>query len=565
MIAIRSRKLWPWVCGAILLLLISGLMLINHILAPEIRKKLTAAVSKASDGGYKLQIEKVEINVFTGALVLNNVYLTGDTFRLKDKPVVVQGKAQIINVTGLSLWQYFLHKKLVIKDVVVDGAILGLTRQSSTDSYSHKSETIYQKLSGTLKMVSVDHIQWRDIHFAYFVNNKQPARLQLQKVDLDARGLLIDSATQSDTSRTLYCRNIIAGVRDINGTLQAGAYHYHLTYASYSTITKRLTATGMALKPQELHRFFAHIHAERFDVAMDSIAVENFDYQRYFIKNSFHAGKISAYRGHVNVFGDPSGKSTPGDRVTGFPNYALRQIQIPITADTVDVMAIEVSYSELNLQDGKIGTINFSQTAGRFLHITNDTAQLKKNAWCNAHIKSKFMGRGELDLTARFNLADRSCSYYISGKLAPMEAVAINKVTMPLGLVRIKSGQLRSLTFDITGDQFKNTGNLQLLYHDADLDILGNQYHTRPLQTLLANALVIAHNNPDDPGAAPRVARLHYTRPVSKAFFCTLWQTLFEGIESCVEKTKSSASSPPHQSLVKKILTAPVHLFKKKS
>ena len=106
-------------------------MLINHILAPEIRKKLTAAVTKASDGGYKLQIEKVEINVFTGALVLNNVYLTGDTFRLKDKPIVVQGKAQIINVTGLSLWQYFLHKKLVIKDVVVDGAILGLTRQSS--------------------------------------------------------------------------------------------------------------------------------------------------------------------------------------------------------------------------------------------------------------------------------------------------------------------------------------------------------------------------------------------------------------------------------------------------
>jgi hypothetical protein len=174
------------------------------------------------------------------------------------------------------------------------------------------------------------------------------------------------------------------------------------------------------------------------------------------------------------------------------------------------------------------------------------------------------MGSGEVSVEAGFNQSDAACSYHLSGALQAMPLTAINPVTMPLGQARIKSGQVRSMAFEISGNRFANTGTLHLLYTDADIEMLGKGYQGKPLKTLVTNVLLFSHDNPDKAGGEPRVARMHYRRLKTEPFFSALWQTLYGGIKTCADETRPPAPIP-HISLVKRILKAPVELLKKKS
>jgi hypothetical protein len=562
----KSKKKWVWISAGVLAVLLAFFLLINSILAPVIGRKIAAAVRKAGDGAYTLRFEKIRVNLFSGTVTLSSVRLDADAGRLQDKPFVVSGSAAKIEVTGVKVLDYWWHKKLEIGTLAVEGAAVELSRQKKDTAHARPPETLYQKLSGSLKLVSAGKIVLDDIRFDYADVSNSPMRLKLERVRFEARGLLIDSATQADPSRTLYCKEITAGIRNFGGFAQHGAYHYTIKSTSYSTLSKRLQFNGIAVRPLELNRFFSKMHTDRFELDLDTLSAERFDYQSYLDKNEFYATKISAARGKLNIFGDPSGAATPGDKVSGFPNYALRQVSTQVLVDTVDLSGINVSYSELNRKDGKIGTVEFAGTSGQFLQVSNRSDVLAKDPWCAVQLATHFMRAGQLNLSARFNQSDKACSYRIKGSLGEMPAVAVNPVAMPLGLARVKSGGIRQLDFSIRGDRSRNTGNLGLLYRDVDLEMLSNNYRDKSLKTVLTNTLIIAHNNPDDVGGTPRTARINYTRPVSIPFFCALWQTLSAGIKACVEDKKLPSAVPaPHESLLKKIATAPVRLFKKKT
>jgi hypothetical protein len=491
--------------------------------------------------------------------------LLNDTGKLQNKPLVFMGNARRIEITGIKVFAFWRHKKLEIGSVLVDEASIGLTRRPKPSGPDQAGKTLYQKLSGTLRLLSAAKILLQDTRLDYLDLSGEPARLQLQRLDFEARDLLIDSVSDRDTSRTLYCKEIIAAVRNFSEASTDGAYHFRLASAEYSTLTKRLSARGIVLQPAAPQQFFARRRrSDRFDLALDSLGLQGLSFENYWNHQLFHAGRISAWRGRLNIFSNTDTTTTPDDKVAEFPNYVLRTVKFHVLADTVDISRIDVSYSEFNLKDKKTGTVVFAQTGGRFLNVTNSPEQLKRDAWCRARLSTRFMGSGDIGAQAGFNQSDAACSYRISGTLKAMPLIAINPVTMPLAQARIKSGQVQSMAFDITGNRFTNNGILHLVYSDADIEMLGKDYDGKPLKTLMTNALMFSHDNPDKLGGQPRVARMHYRRPKTEPFFSALWQTLYGGIKTCADETRPPAPIP-HVSLVKRILTAPVELFKKKS
>jgi hypothetical protein len=399
------------------------------------------------------------------------------------------------------------------------------------------------------KIISLDQIavRWQDRVARRapqlpgpFGQTEQPA---FAAANFEARGLLIDSTSESDTSRTLYCKEIVAGIKNFSESSADNVYHFRLASAKYSTLTKRLSARGIVLQPAAPRDFFARRHrSDRFDLALGSLEMKGISFKTYFNDQLFHSAEISATGGRLNIFSNPDTTTTPDDKVAGFPNYVLRRLKLKVQADTVDISHINVSYSEFNLKDKKTGTVMFAHTAGRFLNITNSPGQLKRGAWCAARLSSRFMGSGQVSIQAGFNQSDAACSYRISGMMKGMPLIAINPVTMPLGQARIKSGQLQFMAFQITGDRFMNKGTLRLLYSDLDLEMLSKNYHDKPLKTLTTNVLMFSHNNPDNLGGRPRVARMNYRRPRTVPFFSALWQTLYGGDKNLCRRNQAARS-----------------------
>ena len=517
-----------------LLLVILLVFSVNSILAPIIGRKIKNAVIKSSDSLYRLSFRKININIFRGKAELEDLKLIADTSHESGAAQIYTGTAGRLVITGAHPLAYLFHKKLEIGNMTLDNPNLSLTVLKSPREPSKNSQTLYQKLSRSLKLIQVGGIALDHSRLDFSdLSTALPSAYHLKDLRLIATGLLIDSNTQKDTTRTLFCRDITTAIHNFSGSADNGLYHYTLRAAHFSTRSKKLIVRGMVLTPLAAPAFFAKTKADRFNFDLDSMVLDHFNYRTFLSDHFLHVNKLSACQGVIGVFGNPNGQLPKTDRVITFPHYIIRKLNTHFAIDTLDISGFAVSYSEFNKQPAKTGTLTFNATRARFLHISNEASEVKLYPVCSAQLATLFMGYGKLDLSFNFNLADKVYAYSYLGHLAAMPLVAVNPVLMPLALVKIKTGQLRSMDFAISGDQKRSTGTLRLLYSQLDIDLLDQDYHSKVIKTFLAKTLIIKPDNPDQGSDRPRFAKIVFIRPRNYPFFTTLWETLLSGLKPC--------------------------------
>ena len=226
------------------------------------------------------------------------------------------------------------------------------------------------------------------------------------------------------------------------------------------------------------------------------------------------------------------------DRIKTFPNFGLQKLRADLNIDTINADHIMVSYTEFNERTNKTGTITFNDSKGQILNVTTNKTALQKNNLSTARLSSNFMNRGKLDVLFTFNLTDTSASYSYKGSIGPMNLQVLNPAIMPLALVKINSGKLKQMDFDITADSKISKGKVAVLYNDLKVTVLkpdtsNNMLKRLTIASLYANTMVIKRNNPDREGGQPRSFYVAYNRPKNSTFFKTIWRTLLAGIKPC--------------------------------
>lgn len=518
------------VIGVILLIILFA----NALLAPIVRRKIENAVLKSSDSLYRVSFSKLELNIFTGEAELTDVELTPQKSGQKMPAQLYRGRVKQLLLTGARPFHYWFTSKLEIGQIAITRPDVSVTLLKKLRSRAENEKTLYQKLPESLKSIHVESIILTHARLKY-VNRTGPAPVknELNDLTITATDLLIDSATQKDTSRTLYCRDIGVGLRNFEGVSTDGNYHYKLRSVDYSARNRRMIARGMALRPLPVSQFFARTKDDRFTFELDSMVIDHLSYGTFMLDHYLQASRLVAVRGGLDIFSNPNGPLAKTDRIITFPHYIIRTLKTHFAIDTLDISGFNVSYNEFNKKSGKTGTLTFSNTKARFLNISNKGNKLVKNAHCSAQLSTWFMGKGKLDLSCVFNLTDRLYAFQYAGHLAAMNLMDINPLAMPLALGKVNSGQLQSLDFNIRGNRTTNTGTLKLLYKDLDIALLDRNYHLKPVKTLLANTLVVKKSNPDSGSVRPRFAKVVFLRPKNYPFFRTLWATLLSGIRPC--------------------------------
>jgi hypothetical protein len=128
-------------------------------------------------------------------------------------------------------------------------------------------------------------------------------------------------------------------------------------------------------------------------------------------------------------------------------------------------------------------------------------------------------------------------------------------------MVKIETGNIQKLEFDIKGNAIGSTGSLKMYYNNLKVQLLkegedGEAPKKKGLLSFLANKLVIKDANPEK-GEALRVAPVQFTRSPSQSFFSLLWKSVFAGIRETVGigfiKPKSAAKS--HEKIEEKLET----------
>ena len=542
------------IIGIVLLLA----LFVNQYWSPILAKEVKKTVLKSSDSLYNINFSDANLHILRGEIEIYNITFKPDTavYNRRKKLHLAPNNLVEFHVKRLILYHIhpfslYFHHKLDIGQVIFDEPEIMVSYQlnHTKDTTTKDNRTTWQKMSKTLRSIHIGQILLGDVKLKYedYSGNKL-AISELKEMNLSATDLLIDSNTQTDKSRLLYCRDIQAELNNYVGRSANGLYNYQVKSLRLSTQTSRLNMEGLDVSPVKSEVFFDKTYHDRFKIHLDSLQINHFDYLSYHKYRIVDATSLIISTGDVGIYGNPRQSPVQTDRIKSFPHFALQQLTTNMNIDSIDARHINISYTEFNKKTNKTGTITFKNTKGHIVNVTTNKDSLQKNNICTARITSYFMNSGKLDVLFAFNLTDKNASYTYKGSLGPMNLQLVNQASMPLGLIKLNTGTLKQMDFDISASNKTANGKVSVLYNDLKVTVLKpDTAHDRlkhmTIASLFANLLVLKHDNPDSEGEQPRSAHVRYFRPDTVAFFGSMWQTLLTGIKPCAgldEKKQNS-------------------------
>ena len=573
---LRKWRISIIIISGVLVLLLLSLLFINSYLTPKLSSQLKSAVLKGSDSLYQVDFSHADLHLLRGKAVLYDVTLKPDTavyHRMQREgrapAELYELRVREIMINGAHPFKLYFHKQLDIGQITLANPEVQISKyiKVPADTLNKVSPTLYQKLSKTLKYIHVGGISLKGIHCVYQdCTGPKPQVFVLKEMNLEATDLLIDSVTQTDKTRSLFCRDIVTDLHHFKWATADGLYQFKVNSIRLSTRAARLTITGGEMQPIAAQSFFANNKKkwDRYTLYLDKVTLNNFDYQNFRKRQDLNVAHMIVTKGFFEIYTNPNGPPKKTDRIVTYPNYVIRHLQTSLNIDTLDVKHMDVVLSMFNKKSMEAGSIKFSNTTGRLLNITNKKAIITQHPNSTADLTTYLIGKGKLDLFFTFSLIDPAYNYSYNGHLGPLDLQDGNSALMPLGLIKVQSGTERSLDFRMHSTNKLSTGKVTFLYNDLKIALLRHDqqqgYTKKSLISLFANLIVLKNNNPDNDRTSPRSANVVYVRPANIPFFGSIWQAILSGIKPCAglgkaqEKTATAPMTKKEQKAQDKTL-----------
>ncbi|TWI99844.1 hypothetical protein JN11_02259 [Mucilaginibacter frigoritolerans] len=551
----KWHKVTAVISFILILLVFAFSLFVNSHWSPILAKKLKEVVATSSGGLYNVDFSSAELRILRGSIVFYNITLKPDTavYNSKKKLHLAPNNLVELHIKRLTLshihpLKLYFKKKLDIGEVIINNPEVHISYQlnHTKDTVLKDNRTTWQKISKSLRSIHVGNIIMGDIKFRYddYSGNKL-AISELKEMNVSAHELLIDSTTQKDKSRMLYCKEIIAELNNYTFKTANGLYSGKIDHIKLSTLKSQLNIEGLTLKPINAEDFFAKSHKDKFTMHIDSVQLNHFDFLSYHKYRTLNASNLLLKNGAIEIFSNPNHFKPPTDRVATFPNIGIYKINANMKIDTAFINQINITYTEFNAKSNKTGSIYFNHTSGRVLNLTTNPVALQKNNVSSVQLTSYFMNRGKFNLQMSFNLTDDDKTFDYKGSLGPMDLKIVNSATVPLTMVKMTSGTLKQFDFDIHANKNKATGKITLLYNNAKvallkIDTVSDNLKQRAFASLYANIFILKRNNPDIEGGPPRSVFVNFERESDFPFFKYIWQTLLSGIKPSIGLDKKT-------------------------
>ena len=550
MISKYLKHKWQKILAAVLLVFLLLVTVVAYFVnrhwSPILADRVRNAVLAGSDSLYHANFSDAELHIVQSKLVIHNLTLTPNqtVYKRLLKAGIAPNNLYTIKVKRLVFknihpLKLYYNRQLDIGQIILSAPELQVSYTLNRKSDNTiKGPNAWHRIKAMLKSVHVKEVLLNDVKFTYkdYSGNELDIS-EFKEMNLTGKELLIDSTTQTDSLRFYYFKDIQAEINNFTRPSDNGLYDYKIKQLQYSTLTSKLKAFGIGLFPKPDSVFKNRGVRTWFHFNTDTLQLNGFDFKTYNKYRLLHATHLLLKRGNLTVFANPAGKSRKGDRLPTFPNVAIHQLKNDFTLDTVQLSRVHITYKGYGKKSHRQGVVSFNNTNGYIYNITNNAVNLKRNHITHVTLNSSLMDSAPMQVDFDFNLTDSARSYAYKGNIGPMDMGKLNKAVMPFALVKLTSGELDQLSFDIKANRRVSKGKVTLLYHDLKIHVLRmdtveDMYRHRGMASLFANALIVKRNNPDKPGGIPRSFNVTYVREPDTAFFKTIWKTLAKGIKA---------------------------------
>ena len=525
-------------------------------LKPIISAELKELVLKTTDNLYQIEFSSVHVNALTGISSLNDVKIFPDSVvynRMVDTQRAPNNlyhiKLKKLAIRNFHPWRLWRYKRLNIDLLLFDNPCIVMTNRQfnfNEAQFSPSKRSPFDYISKYLKELRIQTINFKNASFKY-VNNNNPEAPKIDTVsnlNVTLKDWLIDAHSAADKSRTYLLKDVVINLNDYNYATADSLYFIKLNQLDFTASSGKLNIKSLSVEPRYSERLFGSTLGyakDRYCIQLSDVGFTGIDLPLYVLKQELFAKEMNIANGSLAVVNNNTLPKKIENKTGHYPHQQLQKASGKLSIEKLNLNNIDISYAEFDRDGKNKGLITFEHTWGTVSNVTNVEKAKAKNHFMIADLTSSVMGAGKLDVNFKFDLTAKDGAFSYSGALVNMEGKALNRITKPLGLVKVNSGHIDKLAFNLKANDQVAKGELSFAYKDLSVAILKkvkgeDRLVKQGLISFLANALVINSDNPNAAGVFVNAPVTH-VRVETASFFNFIWKTLFQGVKYSVGLT----------------------------
>ncbi len=222
--AIKRRK---YIYLILAIILIGGVVFYKIKKGAFLSKGLPVLVENKSNQLYKISYESIAVNEIAGNVFIKNLRLKGDT--LRELNMINSGDTNAvkllldINIPTLEI-DNFKTAKALINNQMECGKILitnpqviiyVFAAQSKLQNFRSQQEQLYRQILGNFKKIKADSVSIINASVTTIDFYTKAIKFETYNTTIGLQDVAIDSVSNRDTTRTLFCRKIDLQTRKV--------------------------------------------------------------------------------------------------------------------------------------------------------------------------------------------------------------------------------------------------------------------------------------------------------------------------------------------------------------
>lgn len=483
-----------------------------------------------------------------GKFTLDSFYLIPDTGRYHRLERNRQAPTNLytifvekLELQHIHLWSLIRRRHAHVNVIKIENPEIVVYHRSTVaeDGKESIKRALSKLISGSLKQINIGHVGLHNIQLKY-KNGEDTAlkSFQLGKMDLVFGDVKLDSSTLSDSSRFLFAKKAWFHLDQGQFFTEDSLYKFSIDGVDLSLNEGKLSVNELRVEPQmnkaAFERYFT-FQKDIFRGIAKNIILKGF-YPDNIQNNRWYLDTVNIGYFNLNIYLD---RQLPLNRsVKPLLQKVIKETDYKVDVKKVAIQDGNLNYKEYNPKSKETGKVSFNNIQGYINHITNDPREIRKNPYCMAQLHSSFMDEGDLHAQFKFNLSDPGHAFIYKGTLYQLKAKTLNPATVPLGMIKVKSGRIHQLRYNFNGNDNGAQGDVDMKYDRLKISILAkdkktNELKKKGLVSLAANLLVVKEGNVND-SLSKQSAHVNYQRDPERSVFSLMWKSLFQGVKEIV-------------------------------
>lgn len=514
--------------------------LVNTYLNSNADRLVSNMITRTSSfGEHEVTFGDISLNYdYSGTfLKIKNIKVTPSESLGKDR-IKVNLTIDHLDVTGFKWFPFLFRNTITVDSALLDNINI-ISSTPPWDSLFAEPRKPKKKTGKDYDLIEVKNFRLNDFSVEIKNNVYDSVRISLVNMDVNAKEFRL-TKEDIENPKSLF------DVEMIHGSIEKAQFHFDNFRQStlvedivFDNKTKKMSIGYIGLHNKMNRYAYTALFAECqswVDISKAKMELSGVNFGSYFKKGIVEVDTLISEGLHLELFMDKRKKEDFQKR----PQMIHKTMENLKQIIHIEHMFIDNSYIKIEERpennSPRSGVLFFSEINAHVTNVSNFVERRGKNRMLELDLSAKLMGEGLLTANVKFDLENPDGKFTLKGTLGKINLSSLNTMIEPEAKVKIKSGIVNRLDFNILANDYDGSGELIVRYENLEVELLNKDFEAdqnilRKIGSFLANKIVIKSNNPNNNGEVKK-GNVYFMREKHKSMFAYWWKLIFSGMKS---------------------------------